>query len=380
MKKEMRQNVVVVQLETFGLWLLCSCATMMSGTHPQIHLEGDANGPVTITTSYAVYDSVDLPATVKVKGKHLEGQRIRIESDSTLYQDIVLRRSVNAWTLGNLYGGGIVGLGIDLLTNAVSQPAQNHFHVWPTDSSEVAAWRAVPVASPGRHERPVQRRLHRHELTLGVGFGANMADHGVRQMVSPYESHYGLKASGECFDVIGDSHVLTNLEYHYRLNKRWAVGVVVAWGLSRQDYDDDGVSNANRYDGIDTRELPSGAIGIYGSEMSRFFIVAPSVKHVWHESAHGRCYSRVALGMMRQHLTFDCEQNLWREGILSPFIEPNDGGYSSMLIAQTDCVKWKVAYQVTAIGATVGTGALHLFGELGYGCLGIVAMGIGLDL
>ena len=40
--------------------------------------------------------------------------------------------------------------------------------------------------------------------------------------------------------------------------------------------------------------------------------------------------------------------------------------------------KWRMAYQLTAIGASVGGKSFNLFGELGYGSLGIVRLGIGI--
>lgn len=36
-----------------------------------------------------------------------------------------------------------------------------------------------------------------------------------------------------------------------------------------------------------------------------------------------------------------------------------------------------MAYQLTAIGASIGDNYFHFFGELGYGSLGIVRLGIG---
>ena len=37
-------------------------------------------------------------------------------------------------------------------------------------------------------------------------------------------------------------------------------------------------------------------------------------------------------------------------------------------------------YQLTAIGLRLGSGAFNLFGELGYGCLGIFRLGVGINL
>jgi hypothetical protein len=43
----------------------------------------------------------------------------------------------------------------------------------------------------------------------------------------------------------------------------------------------------------------------------------------------------------------------------------------------SDDIKWRMAYQLTAIGASVGGKSFNFFGELGYGSLGIVRLGLG---
>ena len=112
--------------------LLSSCATIISGTSPSIHIDGNNPEPVTITTSYQTYENVNLPQVVKVKRKKLDGQRIQITSPNYDYKDIVLKKTVNGWTFGNILLGGLIGWGVDLGTNAVSKPKQDTFHVSPT--------------------------------------------------------------------------------------------------------------------------------------------------------------------------------------------------------------------------------------------------------
>ena len=43
----------------------------------------------------------------------------------------MLRKTLNAWTLGNILIGGLIGWGIDLGTNCVSKPAQTEFTITP---------------------------------------------------------------------------------------------------------------------------------------------------------------------------------------------------------------------------------------------------------
>ena len=111
--------------------LLSSCATIVAGGAPKIMINGDGPEPVTIETEEAAYIDVTLPALVKVKRHHLDGQRIKIRSENYEYNDIMLRKTLNAWTLGNILIGGLIGWGVDLGTNCVSKPAQTEFTITP---------------------------------------------------------------------------------------------------------------------------------------------------------------------------------------------------------------------------------------------------------
>lgn len=111
--------------------LLSSCATIVAGGAPKITINGDVPEPVTIETEEAAYIDVTLPALVKVKRHHIDGQRIKITSENYEYNDIMLRKTLNDWTLGNILIGGLIGWGIDLGTNCVSKPSQTEFTITP---------------------------------------------------------------------------------------------------------------------------------------------------------------------------------------------------------------------------------------------------------
>lgn len=108
---------------------LSSCATIISGGSPKIILEGENKEPLTIVTEKEIYKDVNLPYVVKVKRHKLDGQRITIKSENHAYQDILLQKSVNEWAFGNILFGGLVGWGVDLLTNSVSKPKETRFGV-----------------------------------------------------------------------------------------------------------------------------------------------------------------------------------------------------------------------------------------------------------
>ena len=146
--------------------------------------------------------------------------------------------------------------------------------------------------------------------------------------------------------------------------------MLVNWGVSNDNYSSDyyygyhyGYDDNNQYD-------------LHGiaNEHCNFFVFAPSVRYTWYETPGIRSYSRIALGAMRHHLKFDYKSylvNVYDYSYDTNKLEPvqTDG---------SDDIKWRMAYQLTAIGASVGNESFNFFGELGYGSLGIVRLGLGL--
>lgn len=114
-----------------SMFMFSSCATIITGTTSKVTIDGDVNEPVTITTSFQTYEDVELPQVVKISRKAIDGQRIQIESEHYKFKDVVLRKSINGWAWGNILIGGLIGLGIDLGTNAVSKPAIDSFNIKP---------------------------------------------------------------------------------------------------------------------------------------------------------------------------------------------------------------------------------------------------------
>lgn len=119
--------------------LLSSCATIVAGGSPSITINGDVPEKVTITTEMETYPNVNLPAVVKVNRHHIDGQRIQITSDNYKFNDIILEKTVNEWTFGNILLGGLIGWGVDLGTNCVSKPAQKNFTIQPLPKQAVDA-------------------------------------------------------------------------------------------------------------------------------------------------------------------------------------------------------------------------------------------------
>ena len=116
--------------------LFSSCATIISGTTATVQIDGKFTEPMTITTSFQTYEEVVLPAEVKINRQHLDGQRIKISSPNYTYEDIILNRKTNGWAFGNILIGGLIGLGVDLGTNAVSKPGQDTYYIKATPKNE----------------------------------------------------------------------------------------------------------------------------------------------------------------------------------------------------------------------------------------------------
>lgn len=125
----MKKKSILATSVVATLCLFSSCATIVTGTSPKVTINGDTDEPVTITTSYQTYQNVTLPFQVRLKRKHLDGQRISVTSDKYTYKDIIVSKKTNGWAWGNILLGGIPGWIIDLCTNAVSVPSEKEYRV-----------------------------------------------------------------------------------------------------------------------------------------------------------------------------------------------------------------------------------------------------------
>jgi len=125
----MKKNILKIGILLVILSSLSSCATLFAGGNPKIFIDGTIDEPVTITTEKNIYSNVTLPYMVEVNRHKINGQRISIKSENHQYKDIILEKAVNGWTFANILIGGIIGWAIDMGTNCVSKPAQNHFYI-----------------------------------------------------------------------------------------------------------------------------------------------------------------------------------------------------------------------------------------------------------
>ncbi len=368
MKKNISHFIYIIAM-AFIAMSFSSCATIISGSTAKISLDGSVDEPVTISSSYGVYEDVRLPTTVEVKRKHLDGQRIKISSEHYAYKDIVLRKSLNYWSILSAYIYALP-LGVDLLTNAVSKPRQKDFFIVPLKTQQEAdslnridSLRMVAEKETRERAKILPSKYPRHEIVGSFGFGPNQADKDQRAMNQECYHHYPIEREGECFDIIGQSYLTTHIEYHYRLNRKWDLGAIMGWGVSKEIY--------GSYFYYDRPILPSTEeddVYSYGRHVYRSFTVAPSVRFTWHERKQYRLYSRVALGLLRHHLTYR-----YYEDICDDY---ENYKYTTVHQESIDHLKWRMGYQVSPLCMSAGSDHFRFFGELGYGCLGVFNLGL----
>lgn len=131
-----KKNVVFAAFCCIIALSFSSCASILTGNDPKIRIEGEVDEPVTITTEKKIYKNVTLPTVVQVKRHGIDGQRIKIKSENYYFKDIVLEKTVNAVTFGNILAGGLIGWGVDLATNCVSVPRKKLYEIEGTPKDE----------------------------------------------------------------------------------------------------------------------------------------------------------------------------------------------------------------------------------------------------
>ena len=348
-----------------------SCATMFSGTKADIFIDGDVDEPVTINSSAGEYKDVTLPTLVEVKRRHLNGQHIQVSSEHHSFDDIVLEKTFNSWALASaiFYGTGFF---VDLMTNAVSKPKYDQFFIMPVDTlsaadSHLRKREAVmvstmePEARARLREQQLPVKFPRHEVNITLGVASNQADRSTKRFVDDIIQPRHMETDGQCGDIFGDSYIVGKMEYHYRLNRKWDIGAMMAWGYSSENYTDEYF-----YVTEENKQNHPGTI-IQGFSKCRSFSFAPSVRYTWYEAPTYRLFSRVSMGVMRHHLRYDIEEWIY---------DNENQPYGSIISKENfDEKKWRMAYQVSPIGISVGTGPLKFVAEIGYGCLGVCNIG-----
>ena len=66
----------------------------------------------------------------------------------------------------------------------------------------------------------------KHDISVFLSARASGTEHSYSKMLERYYNTENLYFEGECFDIIGDSYLGIGLEYSYKINNRFAIGLV----------------------------------------------------------------------------------------------------------------------------------------------------------
>ncbi len=78
---------------------------------------------------------------------------IQVLSKTEKYRDIFLSKKTNSWAYGNILLGGLIGWGIDLITNCVAKPKETNYYLIEKKAMPLLAAPAaetLPTDSVGR--------------------------------------------------------------------------------------------------------------------------------------------------------------------------------------------------------------------------------------
>jgi len=108
----MKSRVVVVLVVVAAGALSGGCASIITGSRQDVAITTDPSGA---TVAVDGQEAVS-PARFNLKRKHSYTVVVEKEGYATAQRRI--GKTFNVWTLGNLILGGIIGIGVDLITGA----------------------------------------------------------------------------------------------------------------------------------------------------------------------------------------------------------------------------------------------------------------------
>ena len=326
---------------------LHACSTLVNGPTAQVAITGDIDYPLNIETSNYYYEDVTLPQMIEVKRSKLD-EPIRVSTDSTELAVIYTGKKVEPITwLGVV---GCVGLVVDYATGNAYKPATSQFNLKPFDGKK--------QVFNYTHKTP---KFYRHELSFGVGIYTNLRDGRFRSLTNDMRNNHGFEEVYDDFCGIETGPVSLKAAYFYHLNKKLALGLQYTY--------------SQYYEVTMRKDIDQGSY--YSDNIhakSHAFLLG--AKYNWLEYRACNLYSRVALGMMHRHISFNPELGHYSHDengnpITPPQICPYEKYYTN--IKEN---KWLPAYQISPIGVEAGRGMLRFFMEFGYGIDGVFSFGL----
>lgn len=197
----------------------------------------------------------------------------------------------------------------------------------------------------------------RHQVSLSVGAVTPPADKDFDDFTLEMCRRYDWNPANRYQHLLrGRRHRVATLSYHYRATERLSVGASVTLGSALHHYRDEAY-----YPGSIALLPVVHEMYAKAHMTSRMLYVAPSVRYVWfaHHSGWTRLYSGASVGAYRLHTRF------------RP-IQVEEGKQAQ----DYDETRWRMGYQVTALGVDYGKGLVSTFAEVGYGHQGLLTVGL----
>ena len=111
----MKKNKVLFFASSFVLILiLLGCSTMIHGTRQNVGILSNPSG-AKVTIDGQTFGNTPLIVELSRKDNHI----IKIELEGYLPYEIILRRKVSAWIVGNIVFGGLIGLAVDVISGGM---------------------------------------------------------------------------------------------------------------------------------------------------------------------------------------------------------------------------------------------------------------------
>lgn len=305
---------------------LCSCATILSNQKACINIDGDVDGPVTITSNSDTAVNVALPYAIQVNKKHLEVP-ISVTSDSTLLATIHTGRKVNGLTWINI-ATGVWGFIVDGVSGRMYLPRQTEFTITGTPGQVFEAPAKTSVAN------------YRHELALNIGFASAISANRYRDTRHAIEQMPMTEEDLDCFNLGTSSF---SLRYYYHINPHLAVGMQVGTTARFTPY----------------MIVDQVAKTITDADLwARSFYTMASAKYYWNNTNASSVvfYNRVSIGASHRHIYYKI--------------------HNPQHTRLFDQKRWLMAWQLSPLCFEIGRSHLRFNAEFGYGIDGIANFGV----
>ncbi len=99
-----------------------SCATIFSGSTATVTINSNLDTAEKLTVDNYTYHNVEFPLVLKVR-RGFNSTFVVSETEGYDDAQIVIDKNFNATTLLNILLGGIIGMGIDAISGAMTKPS-----------------------------------------------------------------------------------------------------------------------------------------------------------------------------------------------------------------------------------------------------------------